>query len=74
MLGELIQRWDPKIVFLSETKIKKKVMEKVMEKSNLLMGSLHLEMVREDDQLRCGEEKLTWKLWDTPKALLMQLS
>ena len=29
MLGELVQRWDPKIVFLSETKVKKKAMEKI---------------------------------------------
>ena len=38
MLGELVQRWDPKIVFLSETKIKKKAMEKVMEKINFVNG------------------------------------
>ena len=29
MLGELDQWWDPKIVFLSETKVKKKAMEKI---------------------------------------------
>ena len=38
MLGELVQRWDPKIVFLSETKIKKKAMKKVMEKINFVNG------------------------------------
>ena len=38
MLGELVQRWDPKIVFLSETKVKKKAMEKVMEKINFVNG------------------------------------
>ena len=37
-VGELVQRWDPKIVFLSETKIRKKVMEKVMEKINFVNG------------------------------------
>ena len=42
MLGELIQRWDPKIVFLSETKIKKKVMEKVMEKIKFVNGLIAL--------------------------------
>ena len=29
VLGDLVQRWDPKIVFLLETKIKKKAMEKI---------------------------------------------
>ena len=29
MLGKLVQRWNPKIIFLSETKIKKKAMEKI---------------------------------------------
>ena len=38
VLGELVQWWDPKIVFLLETKIRKKVMEKVMEKINFVNG------------------------------------
>ena len=38
MLGELVQRWNPKIVFLSETKTRKKAMEKVMEKINFVNG------------------------------------
>ena len=38
VLGELVQRWDPKIVFLLETKIIKKAMEKVMEKINFVNG------------------------------------
>ena len=38
VLGELVQRWDPKIVFLLETKIRKKAMEKVMEKINFVNG------------------------------------
>ena len=38
VLGELVQQWDPKIVFLLETKIKKKAMEKVMEKINFVNG------------------------------------
>ena len=38
VLGELVQRWDPKIVFLSETKIRKNAMEKVMEKINFVNG------------------------------------
>ena len=37
MLGELVQRWNPKI-FLLETKIKKKAMEKIMEKINFVNG------------------------------------
>ena len=37
-MGELVQRWDPKIVFLLETKIKKKAMEKVMEKIKFVNG------------------------------------
>jgi len=32
VLGELVQRWNPKIIFLSETKIKKKGMEKLWKK------------------------------------------
>ena len=38
VLGELVQRWNPKIIFLSETKIKKKAMEKIMEKINFVNG------------------------------------
>ena len=38
MLGELVQRWNLKIVFLSETKTRKKAMEKVMEKINFVNG------------------------------------
>ena len=38
MLGKLVQRWDPKIVFILETKVKKKAMEKVMEKINFVNG------------------------------------
>ena len=38
VLGELVQQWDPKIVFLLETKIKKKAMEKVIEKINFVNG------------------------------------
>ena len=38
MLGELVQRWNPKIIFLSETKVKKKAMEKIMEKINFVNG------------------------------------
>ena len=38
VLGELVQWWDPKIVFLLETKIRKKVMGKVMEKINFVNG------------------------------------
>ena len=38
VLPEFVQRWDPKIVFLSETKLKKKAMEKEKEKATLLMG------------------------------------
>ena len=38
MLGELVQRWNPNIIFLSETKIKKKAMEKIMEKINFVNG------------------------------------
>ena len=38
VLGKLVQQWDPKIVFLLETKIKKKAMEKVMEKINFVNG------------------------------------
>ena len=36
MLGELVQRWNPKIIFLSETKVKKNAMEKIMEKINFV--------------------------------------
>ena len=38
VLGELVQRWNPNIIFLSETKIKKKAMEKIMEKINFVNG------------------------------------
>ena len=38
VLGELVQRWNPKIIFLSETKIKKNAMEKIMEKINFVNG------------------------------------
>ena len=38
VLGELVQWWNSKIVFLSETKIRKKAMEKVMEKINFVNG------------------------------------
>ena len=38
MLGELVQRWNPKINFLLETKIKKNAMEKIMEKINFVNG------------------------------------
>ena len=38
VLGELVQRWNPNIIFLSETKIKKKAMEKIMEKINFGNG------------------------------------
>ena len=38
VLGKLVQQWDPKIVFLLETKIKTKAMEKVMEKINFVNG------------------------------------
>ena len=38
VLGELVQRWDPNVVFLMETKIKKKAMEKVMEKIKFVNG------------------------------------
>ena len=38
MLGELVQRWDPKVVFLMETKVKKTAMEKVMEKIKFVNG------------------------------------
>ena len=38
VLGELVQRWNPKINFLLETKIKKNAMEKIMEKINFVNG------------------------------------
>ena len=38
VLGELVQRWNPNIIFLSETKIKKRAMEKIMEKINFVNG------------------------------------
>ena len=38
VLGELVQRWDPNVVFLMETKVKKKAMEKVMEKIKFVNG------------------------------------
>ena len=38
MLGELVQRWDPNVMFLMEAKIKKKAMEKVMEKIKFVNG------------------------------------
>ena len=38
VLGELVQRWDTNVVFLMETKIKKKAMEKVMEKIKFVNG------------------------------------
>ena len=38
MLGELVQRWNPKIIFLSKTKIKMKATEKIMEKINFVNG------------------------------------
>lgn len=38
MLGELVQQWNYKISFLSETKIKMKALEKIMEKINFING------------------------------------
>ena len=38
VLGELVQRWNPKINFLSKTKVKKNAMEKIMEKINFVNG------------------------------------
>ena len=38
VLHELMQRWKPKIVFLSETKVKKHHMEKEKFKTSLLNG------------------------------------
>ena len=38
VLGKLVQRWNPKIIFLSETKVKKNAMEKIMEKINFVNG------------------------------------
>ena len=38
MLGELVQQWNSKIIFLSETKIKMKALEKIMEKINFVNG------------------------------------
>ena len=38
VLGELVQWWNSKIVFLSETKIRKKAMENLMEKINFVNG------------------------------------
>ena len=38
VLGELVQRWNSKIIFLSETKIKMKALEKIMEKINFVNG------------------------------------
>ena len=38
VLGELVQRWNPKIVFLLETKVKKNATEKIMEKINFVNG------------------------------------
>lgn len=34
----MVQRWDPDIVFLLETKLKKKVMDKTKEKAGYLFG------------------------------------
>ena len=38
VLCEFVQRWDPKIVFLSETKLKKKAMENEKEKTGFANG------------------------------------
>ena len=38
VLRELVQRWDPNIVFLSETKLNKKGMKKVKEKAGFIDG------------------------------------
>ena len=38
VLYEFVQRWDPKIVFLSETKLKKKAMENEKEKTGFANG------------------------------------
>ena len=38
VLGELVQRWNPNIIFLFETKINKRAMEKIMEKINFVNG------------------------------------
>ena len=38
VLCEFVQRWDPKIVFLSETKLKKKAMENEKDKADFANG------------------------------------
>ena len=38
VLRELVQQWDPNIVFLSETKLNKKGMKKVKEKAGFIDG------------------------------------
>ena len=38
VLHEFVQWWDPKIVFLSETKLKKKAMENEKEKTGFANG------------------------------------
>ena len=55
MLGELVQQWDPNVVFLMETKVKKKAMEKVMEKIKFVNGLVM------PSEVRSGGLAMLWK-------------
>ena len=69
MLGELDQWWDPKIVFLSETKIKKKAMEKI----NFVNGFIVPRKGRAGGLAMLWKREVVWKSWDILEAVLMRL-
>ena len=56
-LRELVQRWDPNIVFLMETKLNKKGMEKVKGRAGFIDGLI----IPKSD--RSGGLAMLWKSW-----------
>ena len=55
MWHEFVQWWDPKIIFLTETKLKKKTMEKEKEKLGFTNGLII------PSSGRSGGSALLWK-------------
>jgi len=56
VLREFVQQWDPKIVFLMETKLKKKRMEKEKEKAGFNNGLVPVQV--EVEVLHCYGKKI----------------
>ena len=71
-LHDLVQRWNPKIVFLIETKSRKNHMERIKNRIGFANGLIVPSVGRSGGILFSGQGKLIWRLKATQDSTLTQ--